>query len=121
MNVMTNDDPEPIYIVKDVDDNDKKPLFLNKEEGEDDLIPILPSPGYDVNNYVIDPYQSPGIPSSGVSSPILHSIKEPDSDGNSMGVLYQSTVGSVNLDNREGNRNGKMLIFRLNSRFRIAS
>lgn len=121
MSVMTNDDPEPIYVVKDVDDNDKKPLFPNKEDGEGDFIPIVPSPGYDANNYLIDPYQSPGIHSSGVSSPILHSIKEPDSDGNSMGVLYQSTVGSVNLENREGHRNGMMLMFHMNSRLRIAS
>lgn len=109
MNIAPNDEPEPIYVVKDLEDGDQKPLFLNKEDGEDDPIPILPSPGYNANNYYCNTnLSSPQLPSQGISSPVLHSIKEVDSDGNSMGVLYQSTAGSVNLDNRDGHRNGTL-------------
>mgnify|MGYP003262121135 CR=1 FL=1 len=35
------------------------------------------------------------------------SARESDSEGNSMGVLYQSSMGSMNQDNRGHSKNGR--------------
>ena len=107
MNGISNDDPEPIYFIGDPDDVDKKPLILNKDNDEEDPTPIFPSDGYNGMNFNgnFNP-ASPQLHTPGFSSPVVKSVKEIESEGNSMGVLYQSTVGSVNLDHRETSRNG---------------
>ena len=107
MNIIPIDNPEPIFEFRDTEDSEKKPLFLMKEDEQDNPTPIFPSPGY-----ITNPYSGSGnlvIASNqiqGSSSSAVNSIRDPDSDGNSMGVLYQSTGGSVILEQQEGRRNG---------------
>lgn len=110
MNSTQNDYPFPIYTVGDNEDSDQKPLFPNKEEEEEELLPIFPSPGYNMNSFGGNNNQPSLInPLQRSTSSAINSIRDPDSDGNSMGVLYQSTVGSV-TDHQDYRKNGIFLL-----------
>ena len=121
MNIIPLDNPEPIFEFGDTDEADKKPLFPMKEDEEDNPIPIFPSPGYTTNSYSGNGnLASPSMQLQGSSSSAVNSIRDPESDGNSMGVLYQSTGGSVILEQQqqEGRRNG-IYVFSILIRFGI--
>lgn len=103
-------DLKPILIMNDNGGKAGSPLIRMNNDAEDDPIPILPSPGFNVKEN--QPPQGretslkqKGHPSSGMNA----SVKETDSEGNSMGVLYQSTIGSINGDQKDNRRNGSLL------------
>lgn len=95
-----DDNPTPIALVREDPDNMASPIIPNPEYDGMDEIPIVPSPGYHA-----DIFGSPIIHSS-PNQPHGSSIREAESDGNSLGVLYQSTIGSVIHEDKNRSGNG---------------
>ena len=75
----------------------ESPLIRTVNDADDDPIPILPSPGFIVTeNQTAQGREAISKQKSYPASGVNVSVKETDSEGNSMGVLYQSTIGSIN-------------------------
>ena len=85
----------------------ESPLIRTDNDADDDPIPILPSPGFNVTeNQIAQGREAISKQKSYPASGVNVSVKETDSEGNSMGVLYQSTIGSINGDQKDNRRNG---------------
>lgn len=99
--------PPPLALVQDEGDRMGSPIIPNMENSEADIIPIIPSPGYQPDIF--------GAPLVGSNSGQNHGhgSREGESEGNSLGVQYQSTNGSVLTDKKYSS--GNDLGSRLNS------
>ena len=80
------------------------PIIPNMESSEADIVPIIPSPGYQPDIFGAPLVASNSTPVHGYSS------REGESEGNSMGVQYQSTNGSVLTDKKYSSGNGSVPI-----------
>ena len=92
--------PTPLAHVQEDQDNMASPIIPNPEYDGMDEVPIVPSPGYHA-----DIFGSPVIPFSS-NQPHGSSTREAESDGNSLGVLYQSTIGSIIHEDKNRSGNG---------------
>ena len=105
MNIYPEDNPQPIINQRDTEDSFQQPLFIVNNLDENNPIPIFPSEDVSIPmNGTNDKNSTPRL-NLNTSSPVLNS-KEHDSEATSMGVQYQSTVGSVNFESKEGRMNG---------------
>lgn len=92
--------PPPLALVQDAEDRMGSPIIPNMESSEADIVPIIPSPGFQPNIFGAPLVASPSTQIHGSSS------REGESEGNSMGVQYQSTNGSVLTDKKYSSGNG---------------
>ena len=100
-------DLKPILIMNDSGGRAESPLIRTDNDADDYPIPILPSPGFNVTeNQTAQGREAISKQKSYPASGVNVSVKETDSEGNSMGVLYQSTIGSINGDQKDNRRNG---------------
>lgn len=95
-----DNDPAPLALVKENRGNLTSPIIPNPEDDGTNEVPLVPSPGYhpDVNGIPVIPPPS--------NQPSGSSTREAESDGNSLGVLYQSTVGSIIHEDKSRSGNG---------------
>ena len=96
--------PPPLALVQDGSDRMGSPIIPNMESSEADIVPIIPSPGYQPDIFGAPLVASNSTPVHGYSS------REGESEGNSMGVQYQSTNGSVLTDKKYSSGNGSVPI-----------
>ena len=96
--------PPPLALVQDEGDRMGSPIIPNMENSEADIIPIIPSPGYQPDIF--------GAPLVGSNSGQNHGhgSREGESEGNSLGVQYQSTNGSVLTDKKYSSGNGSVSV-----------
>ena len=100
-------DLKPILIMEDSGGRTESPLIRTNDERDDDPVPIFPSPGFVPGESQQLPSKETNAKQRGRNSSIPNnSVKETESDGNSMGVLYQSTIGSINGEPKDAHRNG---------------
>ena len=100
-------DLKPILIMQDSGGRTESPLIRTNDEHDDDPVPIFPSPGFvPGENQPLSSREANAKQRGRHSSIPNSSVKETESEGNSMGVLYQSTIGSINGEPKDAHRNG---------------
>lgn len=95
------DDPTPLARIDQENGDDPCPIIPNANTALVDAIPIVPSPGYSVDQHPNLTFHTSGNQQYGSS------VVEAESEKTSMVVLAPSMAGSVNADDRGRFGNGQ--------------
>ena len=100
---LQSQDPKPIMCVSDEGGSHVMPLIKISSEKEMDA-DILFSPKVADPTEKVNQEDKPALKSR--ESGAKASLRESESEGNSMGVLYQSSMGSLHQDTHQHGKNG---------------
>ena len=93
-------DPIPLTGFGQENQEDPSPLIPNDDTALADAVPIVPSPGYSVEQH-LNPNQRPfGIPLSNSS------VRDVESSKTSIAALAQSSAGSILIEDQTRSGNG---------------